>query len=578
MKKSFIIFSLLLLGLSSCGKDWFDVNTNPDSANNTVPRAEQRLAPILAQFNDAYESMGTRMAFLGQQITRTYASTNSNYMLTQWRSTPGGMAWPWQAWYVNCSVNIPSLIEAAQKVEAHHYVGVAKIIYAMGFISLSDVYGVMPYGELPTSQKDPNSQAFDPAIVTPAFMQGKDIYDKCMVLLDEAIQDLQKEQVNTLAPTLSYNNGDIWNSGNVDKWIKCAYGLKARFLNHQSKLKGTDAAFNQSILDALAKGPQVNGDNTCMQYIDEGINQPRTDWEALQYTNLGTTGRVTKFYMDLLTNTFPGGTGVEDPRLDSLVPSFQSIDPNDPSKLILIRTKPVDMTSDKVKNGPDAYSYYAAVKKYLKSYDKNTKKETPTEDTMYVQMRKEYDKTDNRLISTGTWYSKRGALAPFVTCYEMNFIKAETLYRMGQKDQAQQAYKKAIEQHMELLNVPSADAQAFLSSAAVAQSGSELTISHIMMQKYIAMSFSPENFVDLRRYDYCTNASGVYDESVGVYKGWKRPSIVYELAYPSQTDWPRRTTTASYEVNYNAAQFEAIEPDGQSDTYMTKPVWWDAKN
>ena len=81
MKK--ILYILVLSVVFSSCKKWLDVNENPDSANSTVPGAEQRLPPILAQFADGYESAGTRVAFLSQQLAVTYA-INNNWNFTRW--------------------------------------------------------------------------------------------------------------------------------------------------------------------------------------------------------------------------------------------------------------------------------------------------------------------------------------------------------------------------------------------------------------------------------------------------------------------------------------------------------------
>ena len=47
---------------------------------------------------------------------------------------------------------------------------------------------------------------------------------------------------------------------------------------------------------------------------------------------------------------------------------------------------------------------------------------------------------------------------------------------------------------------------AFMASEAVAQTASELTLSHIMIQKYIALTYSPEAWTDMRRCDYCNGS------------------------------------------------------------------------
>src|SRR5690606_1062219 len=98
--------------------------------------------------------------------------------------------------------------------------------------------------------------------LTPKFDDGSYIQTQILQLLDEAILDLQKTQ-EVGAPTLA--QGDILNAGNVEKWIRLAYGLKARFLNHTTKLPTYNP---QAVLDALANAPQTEAQSAIMQYID----------------------------------------------------------------------------------------------------------------------------------------------------------------------------------------------------------------------------------------------------------------------------------------------------------------------
>lgn len=528
---------------TSCEK-WIDVNENPNSANSTVPSPDQRLAPIVAQFADAYESAGTRAAFLSQQLAVTYA-VNNNWNLTRWYSNTSSANWPWQAWYVNSAVNIKPLIESAEKVQAHHYVGVAKIMKAWGFGTFADFYGMMPYDE------------FDnPAIITPKFDDGSYIQDKVLALLDEGIADLQKTQ-GPAAPALS--KGDILNRGNVDNWIRLAYGLKARFLNHLSK----KASYNpQAVIDAATKGPQTMAQSSILEYIDE---TPVTSSakEALQYTNTGTTARITKLYFDYLTNNYTGApTGinnVEDPRIDLLIPSYQN------GNGVMVRTAVVDMQSELPKTGPLGSSYNSTTNKFS------------NKDSIYVPLRKNpYAPTaGQRILSTGTWYTQRGAKGLLLTNAEMKFIEAEAKFRQSNATEALAAYKAGIAAHMTILGVNQGKIDAYLNSTSVVQNPASLTLSHIMIQKYIALSYSPELWADLRRNNFCADATGNYNEATGVYKGFNRPSHVFMDAYPNNTDWPRRFAVPSYEINYNIEQVLKANPNAASPTYLSEPIWWD---
>ena len=88
-------------------------------------------------------------------------------------------------------------------------------------------------------------------------MNGKTIYLGCLADLDTAIEMFQKEQGSA---TASLAVGDIWNGGSVDKWLKLAYLLKARYINKLIKkgegsyLEGKyDAAEILACLDKLSK-------------------------------------------------------------------------------------------------------------------------------------------------------------------------------------------------------------------------------------------------------------------------------------------------------------------------------------
>lgn len=546
MKKIlYILAATAILSFSSCDK-WLDINDNPNSANSTVPTPEQRLPSILAQFADSYESAGTRAVHITHQLANVYSASARNYVLTRWYSDATAANWPWQAWYVNTAVNIDPMIEAAGKVEAHHYIGVGKIIKAWGFGYLADFYGVLPY------------QEFDKAdIITPKFDDAEYIYGEILKLLDEAIVDLNKAQPQE-APALAL--GDTYNAGNVDNWIKLAYGLKARFLSHLNKKSSYDT---DAILEALSHAPKTAAESTTLQYVDQTETTTSTAQSALQYVNTSASTRVSKLYVDYILNRYTGApTGannMQDPRFELLVPHSQQGDGS------MRPSEGVDFSSDKVLTGPLAYSYNAGTNKFSNA------------DSVYVQLR-EAIAANGRILSTGTWYNKKDSKGLLLTGSEMKFIEAEVRFRKDQKELALAAYKDGIKIHMEIMGISPDRINAFLSSTSVVQQASQLTLSHIMIQKYIALSYSPEQWVDMRRMDYCTDGNGVYNEVTGIYKGYKRPAHVYTQSYPNETQWPRRFAMASYESNFNSERLKEAAPNYDLPTYLNEPVWWDIRD
>src|SRR5699024_11794226 len=77
----------------------------------------------------------------------------------------------------------------------------------------------------------PYTEALGEAI-TPVFDDGKTIFEGCLQDIDEAIEYFNREQPVLATPL---DKGDSWNNGDVNKWIKMCYGLKARWLNNLSK-------------------------------------------------------------------------------------------------------------------------------------------------------------------------------------------------------------------------------------------------------------------------------------------------------------------------------------------------------
>ena len=241
-----------------------------------------------------------------------------------------------------------------------------------------------------------------------------------------------------------------------------------------------------------------------------------------------------------MLNTIPGtgnswNSGIEDPRAKKLIP--------------------------KILSGVNAGQYSYGVDLNLTDTDPKST------NVNYVGLKS----TDSNKL----FYTQQDSPFDFMTYSEAKFIAAEVYFRKGSKTEALAAYKEAIKANVDKLGCTAAERDAFLASSAVAQTTAELTLSHIMIQKYIALTYSPEVWTDLRRCDYCTDASGVYNEASGVYKGFDRPKFAYSLNFPTSTDYIRRYQMAYMERDYNAEKVRAF---GVFDNdYMTKPVWWDVK-
>jgi hypothetical protein len=216
-------------------------------------------------------------------------------------------------------------------------------------------------------------------------------------------------------------------------------------------------------------------------------------------------------------------------------------------------------------------------------------------DTVYVSIKsssKGYDSDvsdtyrwkDGTVAASGTFYSRPDAPTHLVAYPEMCFIKAEVLFNKGDKAGAFNAYKEGIKAHIDLINIKlNSYADASPSKSPMTQAkidnflnngigaAGDITLAKIMTQKFIALSFSQQNWNDMRRYDF----------SNAVYPGWAVP-YEYTVTAAAQTKIPqgkqfRRVRQVSHEINYNSDNLKASHPNALNDDIWSFPVWWDTK-
>lgn len=639
---------LLTLGLSSCS-DFLDVNVDPDKPNNTTAEVANRVPWIQRMFMYSAGITNYRTSMIAGVLYST-SGTHGPAAVT-WNFAPGTTTSSYQTWFVETAANLNDLYNKAKAENAYHYMAVADIYHALGFMQMLDLYGEIPYTEALGNSP------------VPAYDDGKTIFNGCVAKLDEAIKLLSEAQPATATPL---SKGDLMDGGDAQKWLKMAYGLKARFLLKLSKKAEFDP---EAILDCLSKGPQSIDDNSVMPCYNSG--QDVTDylmgdpimtngnWNCVAY---GTTQRITKYYTDLLTDM--RGAGVEDPRYTKIVPAVmtnikvvdgkvQSYDwarskgvdcHGDCERLKAVGWNSIvaptwaatnkDITYD-IADATARDKFVSDIQKLHKTTVDGTKVKVTYQtgsvfvnstnyayagDTAYVSLRSNSKLTGNQtkeendvywyfstndalnagaVGSTGSFQTRPVSDFEIMTYHEACFIKAEVLFRKGDKAGALAAYKAGIKAHLDYMQkkltawkgqgfsnpdmLPMDDSKisAYLASDAVCQNASDLKMSDIMLQKYVAMGCSLENWNDMRRFNY--SAGNIKDFGV-VYPGMDR-SVLFtgtdKLKGTSKDDpkyWPRRwRLPATLELSYNEAQALAVNKHAEDTDIWSYPVWWDCE-
>lgn len=659
MKKFIYILlgTALVMGMSSC-KEWLDINTDPDSPSNSSAEVANRLPWIEQFFTKAHGAANHRSSC----IAGVWYDRNgvNNYLSTTWAFSTSSCTSAYQMWFVATACNIPDLYDKAEEEGAYHYMAAAELYHAMGFMMMLDLHGEMPYTEALTSN------------AVPAHDDGKTIYNGCLEKIDHAIELFGKTQENG-ATALS--SGDPMFNGDVDKWIKLAYGLKARYLNRISKK--SDLYDPDLILECLEKGPQSIDDNALMigynsadDDTDYMVGDPVTANGNWCYTGQNHQRRVSKFMEDKLLNM--RDSGVEDPRYTKIVPAAMcNIKLNSDGSIASydwLRSQAVDQIDDEdghlqlggatcitpylnvALTEPVTISYTisdaTARAEFIAGWDGTNKTveedgetvsvtyplgsiySTQTSyysaaDTVYVPTRANascgyaavsemnmnyfYGHNNSTAIaagavaSTSSFQIRPVSRFEILTYHEMCFIKAEVYFRQGNTSAALSAYQAGIQANLDYMQSvleeweasgyaeynpdmgPMDDSAitAYMSSDAVCQSASELTMSDIMLQKYVAMGTCVENWVDLRRFNF--SAGNVEDFGV-VYPGFERSKVFagsLQLSGTTPTDpkyWPRRLALPpTYELSYNSTNALACNPNCKNDDIWCYPVWWDCE-
>lgn len=265
-------------------------------------------------------------------------------------------------------------------------------------------------------------------------------------------------------------------------------------------------------------------------------------------------------------------------------------------------------------NGNDVSVLYKAGSIYV-----NSKNYILAGDTVYVNMRScstltgqkgQKDNTKNlywyasedaykagAIFSTGSFQIRPVSDFEIFTYHEACFIKAEVLFRKGDTAGALAAYKAGIKANLDymqqkltswqgqgydnpdMMPMNTADITNYLASAAVCQTASDLTMKDIMLQKYVAMGVSIENWNDMRRFNYSTGNIGSFGV---VYPDFDR-SVMFtgqsKLIGTTKTDaryWPRRwRLPGTLELSYNETNAKAINRHCEDLDIWSMPVWWD---
>lgn len=252
MKKSILVaLSVAFLGLTACSEDTMD-DINKDTYHPAPDAVFAYVQLPEAIMNTGFSTVSGDLAFYLSSWTEQEFGTGNNQLKNaelrhsnEWvaSSTFNNV---WSSAYNNL-LNIQQMID---KIEnnvpgnegQYDVLGMAQVLKVMNYGILTDVFGDIPYSE--ALQGLANLQ--------PKLDAQKDIYADLLATLDKAIANLETAKADKLS---NAKTQDLVYAGNVTKWMAAAYGLKARYLIHQSAVdKSVYAAAEAAAQKAVELG------------------------------------------------------------------------------------------------------------------------------------------------------------------------------------------------------------------------------------------------------------------------------------------------------------------------------------
>ncbi len=508
---------LAAVAFTSC-QEWLDVNNNIDAPDYV--ESHLYLSGVIQQFQGIYWDA----TYATNEYTRMM-NGHSNYSNHSYVASDTG-AEKWRMTYWNQGMNLENLINQAIEAENWRMAGIGYAIKAFSWDALTKYHGDVIL-----------TQAFEPGRTSFDYDYQDVVYAKVEEWYDTAIEYLSMED-NTFYGSKLTNNDWIY-FGDKDKWIKFCYAGKILQLSSLANKSNFVSEIAPKLVGYADKAILSNADNATVTVNGGGPDEPYSSYNNFWGTargNLGTGYSQQGYAVRVMTGTVP----LYDENGEKIECEDTLINWDSRYKYML---NPVQIVTDTnvMAEGHWDPRVVAKLGTMSDSCFQNV-------DNLDVIKRHRYfsgtspwgrNTTSNRTTydGQGRWLYHDAAPYILMNAAEIKFCVAEAYFRMGQKAEALNWWKEAIADDMEFTasylkpgkaaasekEVTGGDkitkalfdqaAAEYLAGPFVGQITAEnLTMSHIMLQKYVALYpwGSPEIWVDMRKNFYDVEYTGEY--------------------------------------------------------------------
>ena len=541
----FLIILSMVTGMMGC-KKYLDVNSDPDTPQTPDPSSimPAMLAgiPRGIQFDSRY---------IGKFIQNWSGNTSGDvWDIHSHQGFPGisdNGGDIWRQTYYGLGLNLNYIIAEGTKKGQWDYVGAAYALKAYMFQSCTDVYGDMIYTE--AFQENKSTFKYDEQ---PVVYRGVD--SLCRL----ALNNLTRDDLNPASSVLA--KGDFVYDGDRTKWARFAYGILARNFMRYSNKPNFNTSLADSVIYYVDRSFTTGADDFLIPF-DASKNDDANFFGP--FRNNMATFRQTQLITRLLDGTTLAGSATfanRDPRIKHMLSAsqdtsngnggYRSVEPGqgDPQNAnTTSRTRVAVLWGDSLYANPSASVFSPGRGKYL---------------------------------------FKDKVVSPVMSYSELQFLKAEAALRKSPGSSvAYTAYLNGINAHFDFINrgiyprgnlplynlnqISAAEKTSYLASNNVKKTAATLTLTDIMLQKYIATwawGFV-ETWVDMRRFHYTDNDPVTTQP---VYKGFVVPTNLIATNGGLLTTRIRPRYNSEYV--WNRDELDRI--GATSPIYHVKPMWF----
>ena len=244
--KRILFLALGFTALASCSEDAMD-RVNEDNDHTTSAPAKFVLADVIT--STAFSNVGGDLnTYFSAYTEHTVGIDNQLYNAEIRDGEPSVSSTfnnVWGELYSTLKNARITILLASNEVYANYTTrGMAEVLAAISSGLITDAFGNTPYSQAAL----PELENGRPKFMNPDIDAQEAIYQSIMKYLDDAIVDLPKGDVKD--PVKEY---DLLYKGDGKKWIKLAYGLKARYTMHLLARSQNRQADLQKVLEYVDK-------------------------------------------------------------------------------------------------------------------------------------------------------------------------------------------------------------------------------------------------------------------------------------------------------------------------------------